>query len=281
VRPRGQKEFGTRVELKNINSFRFVSHAVDYEVARLIALAEAGKTFKQHTRQWSEQKGVTEFLREKEGSDDYRYFPDPDLPPLVLGRPWIEALRAKLPQLPDEKRASWVADLKLPAADADVLTSHPRITAFFEGVVTKLPADAGYAKRAANFVMTEVLALTKTHGLQAEFPVNEQQVAALIALVANDTISSRQAKEVFAAIANTDQSPEKYVSEHKMEQVTDVGTLEAICQKLIDANPKQVASFKAGKTNVMGFFVGQVMKETKSSASPALVNKILSKLLSQ
>ncbi len=279
VRKKGDTRFGTRVEIKNVNSFRHVSRAIDHETARLVALAEAGETFKQHTRQWDDEAGRTNFLRVKEGSDDYRYFPEPDLPPLVLDPAFVEQLRATLPELPDARRQRLVRDLKLSAYDAEVLTGHPKIGDFFEGVLQAKPGDAAWAKRAANFIMTEVLADARVHGLRADFPVTAGQLVELLQLVEAQTISGKQAKEVFAAIKGTAISPEVHVREKGMAQVSDTGALEAACRVQIAANPKQAAAYKAGNKKMMGFFVGQVMKDTKGSANPALLNQILDKLL--
>lgn len=280
VRKRGETRFGTRVEIKNVNSFRHVHHAIEHETLRLIAVVEAGETFKQHTRQWDAEKGRTIFLREKEGSDDYRYFPDPDLPPLVLDEAWVDELRAGLPELPDARRQRLIRELKLPTYDTEVLTGHPKIGDFFETILRARPGEATWAKRAANFVMTEVLAEARVHGLNATFPVKPQQVAELLELVETQTISGKQAKEVYAAIKGTELSPSAYIADKGMVQVSDTGALEALCQKELEANPKQAAAYRAGKTSMIGFFVGQVMKQTKGSANPAVLNNILKKLLS-
>jgi len=279
VRPRGSTTFGTRVEIKNVNSFRHVHRALEHEIARLCALADEGESFRQHTRQWDDAAQRTVFMREKEGSDDYRYFPEPDLPPLVLEHDWVESLRHSLPELPEARRARLVDALKLSSYDAEVLTSHPKIGDFFERVLSARAGDVSWAKRAANFVMTEVLAEASMRGLEATFPVSPSQVVELLSLVDAQTISGKQAKEVFAAIKGTNESPESYVKAHGMAQVSDASALEKICAQIVDANPKQVAAYRGGKTGTLGFFVGQVMKETKGSANPALVNEILKKLL--
>jgi aspartyl-tRNA(Asn)/glutamyl-tRNA(Gln) amidotransferase subunit B len=279
VRKTGSDSYGTRVEIKNVNSFRNVHRAIEHETARLIAVAEAGETFKQHTRQWDDANGRTVFLREKEGSDDYRYFPEPDLPPLVLEDAWVSELKSRLPELPEARRHRLTASLKLPRHDAEVLTGHPKIGDFFERILSEKPADAGWAKRASNFVMTEVLADTKVHGLDAEFPIQANQVVELLKLVEAQTISGKQAKEVYAAIKGTEKSALAYVSEQGMAQVSDTGALEEICTKLVAANPKQADAYRSGKKGMIGFFVGAVMKETKGSANPALVNQILERLL--
>ena len=279
VRRRGETRFGTRVEIKNVNSFRHVQRAIEHESARLVAAVEAGERFAAHTRQWSDVEGRSLLLREKEGADDYRYFPDPDLPPLRLDPEWIEARRRELPELPGERRRRLCATLQLPAYDAEVLTTHPRISDFFEAVLAARPGDAAWAKRAANFLMTEVLADTRTHGLAATFPVLPAQLAELLELVEAGTLSGKQAKELYVRVRGTDHSPRALAEAEGLAQVTDAGVLEAICRRVIEQNPKQVAAYRGGKTGTLGFFVGQVMKETKGSANPVLVNDLLKKLL--
>jgi aspartyl-tRNA(Asn)/glutamyl-tRNA(Gln) amidotransferase subunit B len=279
VRKRGETTFGTRVEVKNVNSFRNVHRAIEHEIARLTTLAETGETFKQHTRQWDAEAGRTHFLREKEGSDDYRYFPEPDLPPLVLDDDLVEKLRRSLPELPEARRARFVSTFKLSPYDAEVLTGHPKIGDYFEEILRAREADPAWAKRAANFVMTEVLAEVEVRGLRATFPITSAQVTELLALVEAGTISGKQAKELYAAVKGTDASPAAVAKERGMAQVSDSSVLEAICKQVVDASPKQVAAYRGGKTGTLGFFVGQVMKETKGSANPGLVNDLLKKLL--
>jgi aspartyl-tRNA(Asn)/glutamyl-tRNA(Gln) amidotransferase subunit B len=279
VRPKGSTTFGTRVEIKNVNSFRHVHRAIEHEIARLSAMAEAKETFKQHTRQWNDEAGKTVFLREKEGSDDYRYFPDPDLPPLVLDEGWVDDLRKTLPELPEARRTRFVRDLKLTPYDAEVLTGHPKIGDFFESILKARASDAAWAKRAANFVMTEVLSESKTHGLNATFPVDAKQVIEILELVDAGTISGKQSKELYALVKNTSHSPAAVAKEKGMAQVSDASLLEDVCKRAVEANPKQTQAYRSGKTGTLGFFVGQVMKETKGSANPALVNEILKKIL--
>ncbi|MEO7094779.1 MAG: Asp-tRNA(Asn)/Glu-tRNA(Gln) amidotransferase subunit GatB, partial [Polyangiales bacterium] len=230
VRKRGDPVLGTRVEVKNVNSFRNVHRAIEHEIARLTAVAEAGETFKQHTRQWDAEGGRTHFLREKEGSDDYRYFPEPDLPPLVIDDDVVETLRATLPELPEPRRARFVSTLELKPYDAEVLTAHPKIGDFFEAVLVARRGDAAWAKRAANFVMTEVLAEVAVHGLTAKFPIGSGQVVEILELVDAGTISGKQAKELFAAVQGTDASPKTVAAERGLAQVSDTGLLEAICK---------------------------------------------------
>jgi aspartyl-tRNA(Asn)/glutamyl-tRNA(Gln) amidotransferase subunit B len=276
VRRRGDVKLGTRCEIKNVNSFRFVERAIDYEVARQVALLSAGKGLAQETLRWDEASGKTYPLRSKEEANDYRYFPEPDLPPLVVDAAFVAKERASLEELPAARRARWVEKQGLSSAAAAVLTAHPRVADFFE----RAASLHGDAVKVANFFQTEVLRDAKTAGLAATFPISEQQLAELLALVDEKTISGKQAKEVYAKIAGTSASPRKTVAEAGLAQLSDTGELEAICRRILDANPKQVAGYRGGKTALLGFFVGQVMKETRGSANPALVNEILVRLLS-
>ena len=281
VRPVGAKDFGTRVEVKNVNSFRHVHRAIEHELARLTALAEAGETFPQHTRQWDDAGQRTVFLRNKEGSDDYRYFPDPDLPPLELDDSWVAEQRRAIPELPERRRARLVRELHLAPYDAEVLTSHPRLADFFERVLAARPHEGSWAKRAANFVMSELLADVAYRGLEAKFPVSPAQLSELLALVDDGSISGKQAKELYAAVVRLgpEASPASVARERGMAQVNDVELLERVCAAAIAASPKQAAAYRAGKTGTIGFFVGQVMRETNGSANPAVVNELLQRLL--
>jgi aspartyl-tRNA(Asn)/glutamyl-tRNA(Gln) amidotransferase subunit B len=275
IRPVGETKFGTRVELKNINSFKFVVKAIDFEIMRQESVLETGGRITQETRGWDEKNGKTFSLRSKETAQDYRYFPEPDLPPLVLDDAFVAAVQRETPELPREKRKRFVSDMKLTPYAAAVVTAHPRIAAFFEETATL----HGDPVKCANFIQSEVLRDVVTHGLSAEIPVTARQVAELLKLVDGGKISGKQAKEVYAKLAKTDRSPSDIVAELGMEQVTDVGQIEEIVRRIVDANPKQAESIRGGKMGVMGFFVGQVMKETKGSANPAAVNDALKKVL--
>jgi aspartyl-tRNA(Asn)/glutamyl-tRNA(Gln) amidotransferase subunit B len=275
IRPVGETRLGTRVELKNINSFRFVERAIEHEIERQTAVLESGGRIVQETRGWNEDAGTTFSMRSKEEAQDYRYFPDPDLPPLVLEDAFVAGIRAAMPELPRDKRRRFVDELGLSPYAAQVLTCHPRIAAFFEEAATL----HGHATRVANFVQSEVLRDVQTHGLTADVPVSAGQVAALLDLVARGAISGKQAKEVYSKIAGTDRAPADVVDELGIKQVSDTAALEALCRRLVEQNPKQADQFRSGKANVLGFFVGQVMKETKGAANPQLVNDILRKLL--
>jgi aspartyl-tRNA(Asn)/glutamyl-tRNA(Gln) amidotransferase subunit B len=275
VRPKGSDAFGTRAEIKNVNSFRYVEKAIDFEIARQISVITSGGKVVQETRRWDESQGKTFSLRSKEEAHDYRYFPEPDLPPLVVAPGEIDAARASLPELPQARRARYVAALGLTPQAAAVLTTHPRIAAFFEETA-KLHGDA---VKVANFVQTEVLRDVATAGLDATFPASPAQIAGLLKQVDAGAISGKQAKDVWAAMKGTDKSAEAIVAELGLSQITDRGALEAICKKIVEENPKQAAGYRSGKTGLMGFFVGQAMKATGGSANPALVNEILVELL--
>ena len=275
IRPRGQDELGTRTEIKNVNSFRFVQRAIDYEVARQVALISGGGRVVQETRGWDEKDAKTVSQRSKEEAHDYRYFPDPDLPPLVLDAAWIADQREGLPELPVAMQLRYVDSLGLPRSTSSVLTSHAGIARFFEDTV----ARGAEPVRAANFVVTEVLRDAKTDGLDAQFPVRPAQVASLLALVDSRTISGKQAKEVYGLMVGTDLAPEAIVSERGMQQLSDEGAIEAVCAKVVQDNARQAEAYRSGKTGLLGYFVGQVMKQTKGSASPKLVNESLERLL--
>ena len=275
VRRRGVTTLGTRCEIKNVNSFRFVERAIDYEAGRQVALLSAGQKIAQETLRWDEASGKTYSLRSKEEANDYRYFPEPDLPPLLVDAEFVAAQKASLEELPAARRLRFLEKHGLSAATAAVVTAHPRVADFFE----RAASLHGDAVKVANFFQTEVLRDVKTTGLVASFPISAEQLAELLALVEEKTISGKQAKEVYAKIAGTEISPRRAVSEAGLAQLSDAGEIEAICRRILDANPKQVAGYRQGKTALIGFFVGQVMKETRGSANPALVNEILVRLL--
>jgi len=276
IRPKGSPVLGTRCEIKNVNSFRFVERAIDYEVTRHIALVSSGQAVVQETRRWDEPTGKTYPLRSKEEAHDYRYFPEPDLPPLVVDQAFVAEQKASLEELPAARRERFVQSLGLSPYAAQVLTVHPRLSDFFEKAM-RLHGDA---VKVANFIQTEVLGGVDMAGLDATFPVSAEQVAELLKLVDDKTISGKQGKEVYAKLVGTTKSPSSVVKESGLAQMSDPAELEAICRRIVDANPKQTTSYRAGKTALLGFFVGQVMKETRGSANPALVNEILVRLLS-
>ncbi len=286
IRPAGQKELGTRTELKNINSFRFVKKAIDHEIARQEGVLQNGGTIVQETRTWSEEQEKTISMRSKEEAHDYRYFPDPDLPPVSLDQTRIDALRDALPELPADKRARWQGDLGLTDYDAGVLSAHPEVAGFFEEATQTLietsgakPKDAG--KKVANFIQAEVLRHAATDGLSASFPVTAGAVAELLGCVEGGTINGKIAKKVFATMVESGRAPKAIIEEQGLKQVTDTGAIEEAVRAVLEANPKQVEQYKGGKTAVVGFFVGQVMKATKGAANPKVVNETLRRLLDE
>jgi aspartyl-tRNA(Asn)/glutamyl-tRNA(Gln) amidotransferase subunit B len=275
IRPRGSTKLGTRCELKNINSFRFVQRAIDSEIARQTAVLDAGGTITQETRSFDPDTGKTATLRSKEDAHDYRYFPEPDLPPLVLDTAFVERERGLVGELPQATRHRYVEQLGLAPAAAQTLTQHPATVRFFEAACRVFSDPV----KVSNWVVNEVLRGATIHGTSAKFSVTPEQVGELLSLVEAGTISGKQAKEVYAAIENTTDSPQAVVEKRGMKVVSDAGELEAVCARVIAAHPTQVATIQAGKKGVLGFLVGQVMKETKGSANPKLVSKILERLV--
>ncbi len=273
----GVETLGTRCEIKNLNSFRFLQRAIDSEVARQAAILDSGGRIVQETRSFDPDTGLTRTLRSKEEAHDYRYFPEPDLPPLVVSPELIEQERTSLPKLPAQLRTEWMSELGLSAQAADTLTQHPAIVRYFETVTASFP----HPQKVANLMLTEVLRGSKVHGLSAEFSISTAQLSELLELVESGEISGKQAKEVLAVVEGNSQSPRQVVTERGMKVVSDAGALEPLCAKLIATNVAQTTQYRAGKTNLLGFFVGQVMKETKGSADPRMVNEILVRLLGQ
>ncbi len=278
-------EFGTRVELKNINSFRFVRKAIDYEIARQEAVLNSGGTVVMETRTWSEGQGETLSMRGKEEAHDYRYFPDPDLPPLMLDEPFIADIKQSLPKLPQERRAIWEKDAGLSAYDAQIMASHPAIADFFDQVTEALTSlskglkKAAAGKKVANFIQSEVLRYASTAGLVADIPVQPKALAELLHLVEEGTISGKMAKSVFGDMIKTGKSAQVIVDAKGLAQLSDAASIDAEVQKVLDAHPAEVEKFRAGKETLFGFFVGQVMKATRGSANPKMVNASLQRLL--
>lgn len=287
IRPVGQQEFGTRTEIKNINSFKFVRQAIDFEVTRQIAVVEAGGRVTQETRGWNDVTGKTFSQRSKEEAHDYRYFPDPDLPPIVFGQERIDALRKATPKLPEQLRAEWTSEWGLTPYDADVLTGHPAIAAYFTAVAGTLDAGkkeprAEAGKRAANFIQAEVLRDVKTSGLDATFAVTASAAADLLTRVQSGALTGKQGKQVFAEMVTSGEGAEAVIARLGVQApISDTGALETEIRAIIAANAGQHEQYKAGKTKVMGFFVGQVMKVTKGAADPAVVNALLERLLQE
>jgi aspartyl-tRNA(Asn)/glutamyl-tRNA(Gln) amidotransferase subunit B len=275
IRPAGTEPLGTRCELKNLNSFRFVKKAIDVEVARQIALLDAGGVVKQETRSFDPDTGTTSALRSKEEAHDYRYFPEPDLPPLVISEELLVRQRGLVGELPLDKQRRYVTELGLPEATAKTLTQHPAVAGFFEDTIRILREP----RKAANFITTEVLRGAVIHGIEARFTATPAQVAELLGLVEHGTISGKQAKEVFAAIEGSPRSPAEIVEERGMRVVADAGALEALCRRIVAEHPEEAEAYRKGKRNLLGFFVGRVMKATQGSADPRLTSSLLEALL--
>ncbi len=276
VRPVGQTELGTRSELKNLNSFRYVERAINFEIERQIELLEDGGTVVQETRLFDADRGETRAMRGKEQANDYRYFPDPDLLPLEITPELIEAVRGELPELPDAKRARFAKDYGLADYDAGVLTSSRELADYFEAVAR----DVADPKLAANWVMGELAgALNKANLEVTASPVSPSVLAGLLLRIEDQTISGKIAKEVFEALWQGAESADAVIAEQGLEQVTDQSAIEAIVDEVIAANPEQLAQYRDGKTKLMGFFVGQVMKASQGKANPGQVNAILQQRL--
>lgn len=278
IRRRGTVEFGTKTELKNMNSFKNLHDGLVYEIIRQAEVLESGGTIRQETRHWEPAAKRTIVMRTKETADDYRLFPEPDLAPYDLTDEFIERVRTRLPELPDAKKRRFMSDYGIPAHDATVLTSDIDMASFFEDAVA-LAGDAR-AKQVSNVMLNDLSAHLNASGVElAAVPVSPAHIAGLVALVEDGTISSKQAKEVFAAMAETGSAPEAVVEERGLRQMSDVGELQAVIDAVIADNPAQVEQYRGGKTGVIGFFVGQVMRRTGGQANPALVNELLSSSL--
>jgi aspartyl-tRNA(Asn)/glutamyl-tRNA(Gln) amidotransferase subunit B len=276
VRPVGTDTFGTRTELKNMNSFRHVENALTYEIARQEAVIEDGRELVQETRLWDPDKGVTVSMRGKEEAHDYRYFPDPDLLPLVIDEGWIEQIRSTLPELPDEKRARFMKAYGIPLYDAQVLTSSRPLADYFEACVEYFPE----AKTVSNWVMGSILAVLKTENKTIEdSPVSAQRLAELLRLIDSGVISGKIAKTVFDEMVLSGKAPEAIVQEKGLVQVTDADAINEVINEVLSKHAKEVSDYKGGKTKLFGFFVGQVMKATRGKANPKMVNEILKKVL--
>ncbi|MBI5343915.1 MAG: Asp-tRNA(Asn)/Glu-tRNA(Gln) amidotransferase subunit GatB [Deltaproteobacteria bacterium] len=272
VRPMGEKKLGTKAELKNMNSFKFVKDAIDYEIERQIDLIEGGGRVAQETRLFDSSKGVTVSMRSKEEAHDYRYFPEPDLLPLLVEDPLIEKARSEMPELPQEKRARFINSYGIPAYDAGVLTASKELAAYYEEAV-RLTNEP---KVSSNWIMGELLRLLKEAGKEVtECPVTPEALAGLIKMVQNGEISNKMGKDVFEEMYKTGKSASEIVKAKGMIQISDEGALLKVIQGIIKANPENLARYKSGKDKLFGFFVGEVMKATKGQANPAVVNRIL------
>ena len=276
LRPLGQKEFGTKVELKNINSFKFVKDAIEYEIKRQTKVLSEGGTINQETRLWNLERGETVVMRSKEEAHDYRYFPDPDLVPLKLDKEWIDGCRKHVAELPATRMRRFVSEFALSEYDAGVLTASKAVADYFETCVTLF----NQPKTVSNWVMGELTRELNSSGADASAsPVAPERLVSLLQLVEQGTISLKIAREIFPEIYRSGKTPEQIVQEKGLIQVSDEGALDKIIGDVIEKNPTQVAQFKEGKQQVLGFLVGQVMKTSGGKANPGKVNELLKKKL--
>ena len=277
VRPRGAEKFGTRAEIKNLNSFRYVEKAINYEVERQIELIEGGGRVVQETRLYDPDRGETRSMRSKEEANDYRYFPDPDLLPVVLEDDFLEELRSTLPELPDQKAARFAGDYGLSDYDAGVLTASRELGAFYEDVVARVGRDP---KLCANWVMGDFAAFLNKDNLEiAESRVGSAALAGLVTRILDNTISGKIAKEVFEAMWAEGEGADAIIEKKGLRQITDTGAIEQAIEDVMAGNPGQLADYRSGKDKLFGFFVGQVMKATGGKANPAQLNELLKKKL--
>jgi aspartyl-tRNA(Asn)/glutamyl-tRNA(Gln) amidotransferase subunit B len=274
VRPRGQKEFGAKAEVKNLNSFRFAKMALDYEIARQVKLIERGGKVEQETRLYNSATGETAGMRSKEHAHDYRYFPEPDLLPLRVSDEWLSAIRETMPELPAERRQRFIESYGLREYDAQVLTSSRELGDYFERVASV----SGDAKSSANWVITDLLGLLAGREVAAS-PVSAERLGELVSLVAKGELSGKMAREIFPKMAETGDSAPVIMEREGLKQISDSGALSKIVDDVIAANPKQVAEYKAGKAVVLKFLVGQVMKLSRGQANPAAVNELFAEKL--
>ncbi len=278
VRPIGQEAFGTRCEIKNINSFKFVEKAILYEIDRQIQMLESGETIKQQTRLYDSQKNETRAMRDKEDANDYRYFPDPDLLPVVIDDVFIQGIRSQMPELPEIKKTRFQADYALSDYDARVLTSTRELANYFEQTVVE--SRGAEPKLVANWVMGDLMAALNKANLDIEqSPVTAMQLGSLLHRIHDNTLSGKMAKEVFEHLLAGEDNADSIIEKQGLKQVTDTGAIETLVMDVIAANPSQVADYKAGKDKLFGFFVGQIMKLSQGKANPDLVNRLLKEKL--
>ncbi len=278
MRPKGQEELGTRAEIKNINSFRFVERAINFEIRRQIDVLEGGGKVVQETRLYDSDRDETRSMRSKEEANDYRYFPDPDLLPVMLDDDFIEAVRNTLPELPDAKRERFITQYDLSSLDAAVLTASREMADYFEQVTE---TSGGEGKLAANWVAGEVSGLLNREGIDIDAsPVSAKQLGGLLKRISDNTISGKIAKQVFEALCQGEADADIVIEKKGLKQISDTGAIEKMVRDVLDNNPKQVEQYRGGQAKLLGFFVGQVMKATQGKANPGEVNKILKQLLS-
>jgi len=279
IRPKGSKELGTRVEIKNVNSFRFVQKAIESEMERQIKLLLSGEKIVQETRTFDPSTGLTHTMRTKEEAEDYRYFPEPDLLPLVIPPQWLEEIKANMPELPEERLERFIKELGLDQYSAKVLTDNKELGDFFEESLRYYGQDP---KLTANWLLNDLLGSLSEAGKDIESsPVSPQSLAELVKLIKENVLSSKLAKEVIKEMTATGKSPSQIVEEKGLKQISDEGQIRSMIEEVLRENSKEVERFKAGEEKVFGFLVGQVMKKAKGKANPQLVNKLLREMLSK
>jgi aspartyl-tRNA(Asn)/glutamyl-tRNA(Gln) amidotransferase subunit B len=276
LRPEGQRELGTKVELKNMNSFRHVQHALEFEAERQHSLLEEGTAIVQETRLWDPHQGITSSMRSKEEAHDYRYFPDPDLIPVVISEQWVEEIRQLLPELPASRRDRFVNDYKIPAYDAEVLTGSKPLADYYEECVK----NSAQPKMASNWIMGDLQKLLHEHKKNIEeCPITPSALAGMLKMVDEGVISGKIAKKVFEEMFVSGREAAEIVKEKGLQQVSDEGEISTVIDGILKEHAKQAEEYRQGKEKVFGFFVGAVMKATKGKANPKLVNELLRKKL--
>lgn len=277
VRPKGTEKLGTKTEIKNVNSFKYIQKALEYEIRRHISLLEGGKEIEQETRLYDPSRKLTFPMRSKEEAHDYRYFPDPDLLPVIVDGEWVEEIRSSLPELPDQRLKRFINVLMIPAYDAGVLTASKDVADYFEDCLRFFNKP----KVVSNWIMTEVLRKLKSEEDIKDFAINSQKLSELLSLIEDGTISGKLAKDIFSEMALSGKGAGEIVSEKGIKQISDLDEIEKIISEVIEKNPGETSRYKAGEHKLLGFFVGQVMKLTQGKANPQLVNETIKRKLSE
>lgn len=277
VRPKGKEELGTKAEIKNLNSFRFIQRALEYEIRRQVSTIESGKRIVQETRLFDSARGVTFPMRSKEEAHDYRYFPDPDLLPIVVDEDWIQEIRNSLPELPNARKNRFVDEYKIPPYDADILTASKEIADYFEECLKYYNKP----KTLSNWIMTEVMRELKGEEGIREFPITPEKLSELLRLIDDGIISGKIGKDVFIEMVSTGKRAGEIIAEKNIKQISDISQIETIISEIIQKNPDEASRYRAGQEKLLGFFVGETMKATRGKANPKLVNEILRKKLKE
>lgn len=276
LRKKGEKKLGVKTEVKNMNSFRNVERAIEFEINRQYEILDDGGEIVQQTLLWNADQNTASPMRSKEDSHDYRYFPDPDLVPILISREWLEDIRRSMPELPEKRKSRFISQYGLPAYDAEILTMTKDVADYYEEVTKK----TSEYKLASNWVMGEVLKILNEEKIEIEdFSIKPADIGVLINYVTDGTLSNKTAKEVFAELLSGGRTPEEIIEQGNYKQLSDTGELEKIIQKILESSPAQVEEYRSGKEKVFGFFVGQVMKQTRGTANPAVAGELLKKLL--